>query len=122
MMRYAGPSSSMAGGPSPALRETWGGRILEIGAGTGLSFADYDATTEITGIDISGPMIARARERTKNGRYPFVTSRGLGLGAWWCRVDRAAQGQPTRRLHAGPVSAHARSPQGHGAANSKSVN
>ena len=49
-----------------------GGRILEIGVGTGLSFADYDATTEITGIDISGPMIARARERTKNGRYPFV--------------------------------------------------
>ncbi len=81
-----------------------GGRILEIGVGTGLSFADYDATTEITGIDISGPMIARARERTKNGRYPFVTSRGLGAGAWWCRVDRTAQGQPARRLHAGTVS------------------
>jgi phosphatidylethanolamine/phosphatidyl-N-methylethanolamine N-methyltransferase len=38
-----------------------GGRILEIGVGTGLSFGDYDATTEITGIDISEPMIARAR-------------------------------------------------------------
>ena len=49
-----------------------GGRILEIGVGTGLSFDDYDATTEITGIDISEPMIARARERRKNGRYPFV--------------------------------------------------
>jgi ubiquinone/menaquinone biosynthesis C-methylase UbiE len=49
-----------------------GGRILEIGVGTGLSFDDYDATTEITGIDISKPMIARARERLKNGRYPFV--------------------------------------------------
>lgn len=49
-----------------------GGRILEIGVGTGLSFDDYDATTEITGIDISGPMIARARERLESGRYPFV--------------------------------------------------
>jgi ubiquinone/menaquinone biosynthesis C-methylase UbiE len=49
-----------------------GGRILEIGVGTGLSFDDYDASTEITGIDMSEPMIARARERLKSGRYPFV--------------------------------------------------
>lgn len=49
-----------------------GGRILEIGVGTGLSFDDYDTTTEITGIDISEPMIARARERVASGRYPFV--------------------------------------------------
>ena len=49
-----------------------GGRILEIGVGTGLSFDDYDATTEIVGIDISEPMIARARERLLTGRYLFV--------------------------------------------------
>lgn len=49
-----------------------GGRILEIGVGTGLSFDDYDDTTQITGIDISEPMIARARERCTSGRYPFV--------------------------------------------------
>jgi phosphatidylethanolamine/phosphatidyl-N-methylethanolamine N-methyltransferase len=49
-----------------------GGRILEIGVGTGLSFDDYDATTEITGIDISEPMIARARLRAASGRYPHV--------------------------------------------------
>jgi ubiquinone/menaquinone biosynthesis C-methylase UbiE len=49
-----------------------GGRILEIGVGTGLSFDDYDAATEITGIDISEPMIARARERLASGRYPYV--------------------------------------------------
>jgi ubiquinone/menaquinone biosynthesis C-methylase UbiE len=49
-----------------------GGRILEIGVGTGLSFDDYDETTEIIGIDISEPMIARARERIQSGRYPFV--------------------------------------------------
>jgi phosphatidylethanolamine/phosphatidyl-N-methylethanolamine N-methyltransferase len=49
-----------------------GGRILEIGVGTGLSFDDYGASTEITGIDMSEPMIARARERLATGRYPFV--------------------------------------------------
>jgi ubiquinone/menaquinone biosynthesis C-methylase UbiE len=49
-----------------------GGCILEVGVGTGLSFNDYDAHTEITGIDISEPMIARARSRAKSGRYPFV--------------------------------------------------
>ena len=54
-----------------------GGRILEIGVGTGLSFDDYDDTTEITGIDMSEPMIARARERAKSGRYPFV--KGLAV-------------------------------------------
>jgi phosphatidylethanolamine/phosphatidyl-N-methylethanolamine N-methyltransferase len=54
-----------------AAREV-GGRILEIGVGTGLSFDDYDETTEITGIDISEPMIARARLRAASGRYPQV--------------------------------------------------
>jgi len=54
-----------------AAREV-GGRILEIGVGTGLSFDDYDASTEITGIDMSEPMIARARERLDSGRYPHV--------------------------------------------------
>jgi phosphatidylethanolamine/phosphatidyl-N-methylethanolamine N-methyltransferase len=49
-----------------------GGKILEIGVGTGLSFGDYDEATEITGIDMSEPMIARARERLRSGRYPYV--------------------------------------------------
>lgn len=49
-----------------------GGRILEIGVGTGLSFDDYDAATEITGVDISQPMITRAQKRVQSGRYPFV--------------------------------------------------
>jgi ubiquinone/menaquinone biosynthesis C-methylase UbiE len=49
-----------------------GGRILEVGVGTGLSFDDYDATTDITGIDLSAPMLAKAREKMASGRYPFV--------------------------------------------------
>jgi predicted TPR repeat methyltransferase len=59
------------GGAPPRKRRGMGGQILEIGVGTGLSFGDYDATTEITGIDMSEPMIARARGG-QSGRYPFV--------------------------------------------------
>lgn len=49
-----------------------GGRILEVGVGTGLSFPDYDATTEVTGIDVSEPMVAKARRRLASGQYPHV--------------------------------------------------
>jgi phosphatidylethanolamine/phosphatidyl-N-methylethanolamine N-methyltransferase len=49
-----------------------GGRILEVGVGTGLSFSDYDATTEVYGIDLSGPMVAKARERMASGAFPHV--------------------------------------------------
>lgn len=52
-----------------AAREV-GGRILEVGVGTGLSFDDYDASTEVTGIDLSEPMLARAKEKARH--YPFV--------------------------------------------------
>ena len=66
-----------------------GGRILEIGVGTGLSFDDYDETTEITGIDISAPMIARARLRAASGRYPYV--KGLAvMDAHQLRYEDAA--------------------------------
>src|ERR1700680_606608 len=49
-----------------------GGKILEVGVGTGLSFDDYDFTTEITGIDLCAPMLAKAREKMASGRYPYV--------------------------------------------------
>lgn len=49
-----------------------GGRILEIGVGTGLSFDDYGADTRVVGIDISEPMIEKARKRLATGRYPHV--------------------------------------------------
>src|SRR5664279_4659476 len=51
-----------------------GGTILEVGVGTGLSFDDYDATTEITGIDLSAPMLDKARAKMASGRYPWVHS------------------------------------------------
>jgi ubiquinone/menaquinone biosynthesis C-methylase UbiE len=51
-----------------------GGKILEVGVGTGLSFDDYDASTDITGIDLSAPMLDKARAKMASGRYPWVSS------------------------------------------------
>jgi ubiquinone/menaquinone biosynthesis C-methylase UbiE len=49
-----------------------GGEILEVGVGTGLSFDDYDRSAAVTGIDLSEPMLQKAREKIATGRYPFV--------------------------------------------------
>jgi phosphatidylethanolamine/phosphatidyl-N-methylethanolamine N-methyltransferase len=40
-----------------------GGRILEVGVGTGISLPDYARVNRIVGIDISTPMLRKARER-----------------------------------------------------------
>ena len=40
-----------------------GGRILEVGVGTGISLPDYASVNRITGIDLSEPMLRRAQER-----------------------------------------------------------
>jgi ubiquinone/menaquinone biosynthesis C-methylase UbiE len=39
------------------------GRVLEIGVGTGLSFAHYPPVDELVGVDPSEPMLKRARKR-----------------------------------------------------------
>jgi phosphatidylethanolamine/phosphatidyl-N-methylethanolamine N-methyltransferase len=43
--------------------EQIGGRILEVGVGTGLSLGDYCKRNRIVGIDISAPMLEKARAR-----------------------------------------------------------
>jgi phosphatidylethanolamine/phosphatidyl-N-methylethanolamine N-methyltransferase len=43
--------------------ERVGGRILEVGVGTGISLPDYARTNKIVGIDISAPMLRKAQER-----------------------------------------------------------
>jgi phosphatidylethanolamine/phosphatidyl-N-methylethanolamine N-methyltransferase len=40
-----------------------GGRILEVGVGTGISLPDYSRNNRICGIDISEPMLRKAQER-----------------------------------------------------------
>jgi len=43
--------------------ERIGGRILEVGVGTGISLPDYSRSSRITGIDISEPMLRKAQKR-----------------------------------------------------------
>ena len=40
-----------------------GGRILEVGVGTGISLPDYAAEHRIVGVDLSEPMLRRAAQR-----------------------------------------------------------
>lgn len=46
-----------------AAAERVGGRILEVGVGTGISLPLYSRTSRLCGVDISGPMLQKARER-----------------------------------------------------------
>jgi len=46
-----------------AAAERIGGRILEVGVGTGISLPDYAPDNRLFGIDISEPMLRKAQER-----------------------------------------------------------
>ena len=43
--------------------ERIGGRILEVGVGTGISLPDYSRTNRLCGVDISEPMLRKAQQR-----------------------------------------------------------
>jgi phosphatidylethanolamine/phosphatidyl-N-methylethanolamine N-methyltransferase len=49
-----------------------GGRILDVGVGTGLSLSDYAPTTRICGVDISEPMLRRAQQRVREQKLVNV--------------------------------------------------
>lgn len=61
-----------------------GNRVLEVGVGTGLSIPQFPTGVEVVGIDISRPMLRRARGRARRreallvlgdaGRLPFPDS------------------------------------------------
>jgi phosphatidylethanolamine/phosphatidyl-N-methylethanolamine N-methyltransferase len=40
-----------------------GGRILEVGVGTGISLPDYDRSLRLVGVDLSEPMLRKAQAR-----------------------------------------------------------
>jgi phosphatidylethanolamine/phosphatidyl-N-methylethanolamine N-methyltransferase len=48
---------------SIAAAEAIGGRILEVGVGTGISLPDYRRTNRVIGVDLSEPMLRKAQER-----------------------------------------------------------
>ena len=69
--RWAGVYDAVFGGISAfgrrravaAVNALPGERVLEVGVGTGLALPHYDRRKRITGIDLSGDMLARARRR-----------------------------------------------------------
>ena len=50
---------------SIAAAERIGGRILEVGVGTGISLPDYSRSNRLVGIDISEPMLRKALGRVR---------------------------------------------------------
>ncbi|HET7381480.1 MAG TPA: class I SAM-dependent methyltransferase, partial [Pseudolabrys sp.] len=49
-----------------------GGRILEVGVGTGISLPDYARKNRLVGIDLSEPMLRKAHERVAERRLSNV--------------------------------------------------
>src|SRR5262247_2513437 len=70
---------------SIAAAERIGGRILEVGVGTGISLPAYGRTNRVVGVDISLPMLKKARERVVEQNLAHVDALavmdagGLGL-------------------------------------------
>src|SRR4051794_25729746 len=52
--------------------ERVGGRILDVGVGTGISLADYARSNHIVGVDYSEPMLRKARERLAEQKLDHV--------------------------------------------------
>jgi phosphatidylethanolamine/phosphatidyl-N-methylethanolamine N-methyltransferase len=61
-----------------AAAERIGGRVLEVGVGTGLSLPSYSSGTRIVGIDISEPMLDIARRRVEQAKLGHVESIAVG--------------------------------------------
>ncbi len=62
--RAAAEAAGRAAGP--------GGRIVDIGVGTGLELPMFDARTRITGIDLSEPMLRGAQRRVRREKLGNV--------------------------------------------------
>src|SRR5215471_7247219 len=57
---------------SIAAAERIGGRILDVGIGTGISLTDYARTNRIVGVDYSEPMLRKAHGRVAEHKLDHV--------------------------------------------------
>jgi len=62
---------------SIAAAERIGGRILEVGVGTGLSLPDYAKSNRLVGVDLSVPMLRKAKVRVR--QYDLANVEGLAV-------------------------------------------
>jgi len=49
-----------------------GGRVLDVGVGTGLSLSEYSRNTKLCGVDISEPMLRKALQRVRDFKLDNV--------------------------------------------------
>ena len=59
---------------SIAAAERIGGRILDVGIGTGISLTDYAPAHRIVGVDYSEPMLRKAHERVAEHKLAHANS------------------------------------------------
>ncbi len=57
---------------SIAAAERIGGRILDVGIGTGISLTDYSTKNRVVGVDYCEPMLRKAHERAANHKLAHV--------------------------------------------------
>jgi len=62
---------------SIAVAERVGGRILDVGIGTGISLADYSPASRVVGVDYCEPMLRKAQERV--GAYALAHVEALAV-------------------------------------------
>lgn len=63
-----------------------GGRILEVGVGTGISLPDYSRKNRLVGIDLSEPMLRKAHAPTRDR---FANSSVIRRNGVWGRTSIA---------------------------------
>src|SRR5258708_39461682 len=64
-----------------AAAERIGGRLLEVGVGTGISLPDYSRSNRLCGVDISQPMLRKAQQPVVALGRPHVEGVWV-LDAW----------------------------------------
>ena len=66
-----------------------GGRILEVGVGTGISLPDYASVNRLVGIDLSEPMLRKAQERVAEQKLSNVDALAVMDAALLALPDRS---------------------------------
>ncbi len=91
-----------------------GETVLDLGSGAGfdcfLAARQLDGTGRVIGVDMTPPMVAKARDNARKGNYATGCSKqeaGLPLRTWWqpnrCPNAFAHKSMPSEDVSAGPL-------------------